>query len=149
MNRKAEERYKQFGRPYIREKLDFGDYSAFCLLPSGEKIDLSNKVTIERKMSIDELCQCFTIGRARFEREFQRATDSNAKVYLLIENCSWRKIFLHQYMSKMTVASLVGSLLTFVNRYNLIPIFCESGYSGQLIAEILKYEMKEELAKIE
>ena len=75
--------------PWERQKLDFGDYSAKCRLPDGEWLDLSPKVAVERKMSFDELCACFCRGRQRFTREFERAREAGAAVYLLIENASW------------------------------------------------------------
>ena len=72
--------------PYERCKLDFGDYSA--KFPVGEDWITLN-VAVERKMDFGELAQCFCKGRARFAREFDRAKEKNAKIYLLIENCSW------------------------------------------------------------
>ena len=49
--------------PYTRKKLDFGDYSARCTLEDGRELDLSGSVAIERKMNLDELCQCYTRDR--------------------------------------------------------------------------------------
>ena len=56
-----------------REKLDAGDYSAELTI-SEQKFRIP--VAIERKMSIDELCQCFGRERARFMREFERAKEN-------------------------------------------------------------------------
>lgn len=138
-------RYEQFGLPYVRRKLDYGDYSAECTLPDGETFSLVNSVAIERKMSIDELCLCLGKDRDRFTREFERASDADAKIYLLVENADWAKIYLHYYRSRMTVPSLVGSLLTFSGRYKLQTVFCSSSFSGKLIADILTFEMRERL----
>ena len=60
------------GRPWRREKLDFGDYSCEITTPDGETVSAARKVAVERKMSLDELCGCFTAGRDRFGREFER-----------------------------------------------------------------------------
>lgn len=79
------------GLPYTRKKLNFGDYSARCTLEDGRELDLSGSVAIERKMNLDELCQCYTRDRQRFEREFQRAQSKGAKLYLIVENGSWEK----------------------------------------------------------
>lgn len=141
----AQERYKQFGVQYERKKLDFGDYSARCLLPDGAMIDLSEKVVIERKMSLDELCYCFGKSRERFEREFDRAKAAGAKIYLLVENATWRKVYRHEYRSRLSPMALAGSILTFIARYKAELIFCEVSVSGKLIADIMRYEMREEL----
>ena len=57
------------GLPAERKKLNAGDYSCKCTLPDGAKLDFSNKVAIERKMSIEELCMCFGAQRKRFEND--------------------------------------------------------------------------------
>ena len=60
---KLKKRIEQTGLPHERRKLEQGDYSCQCLLPDGKVLDFSNKVVIERKMNLDELCLCF--GRER------------------------------------------------------------------------------------
>lgn len=72
-------RMEQINRPYERQKLDFGDYSCAVTGPDGERICLDHLFAVERKMSLDELCACFTRDRKRFEREFcgqKRRADS-------------------------------------------------------------------------
>lgn len=78
-------RLKAIQYPYERCKLDYGDYSCRFVNPVGEPISAAGKICIERKMNLDELCACFTRSRARFEREFIRAREDGAKVYLLVE----------------------------------------------------------------
>jgi ERCC4-type nuclease len=68
----AQERYASFGVPYERRKLNFGDYSAVFTIPDGSIFDLSGFCAIERKLSLDELCACYTHDRGRFTREFER-----------------------------------------------------------------------------
>ena len=70
------------------KRLDFGDYSAEVTLPNGEKFSLADKVTIERKSGLDEICGNFTTNRIRFAKEFDRAAAAGAKTYILIENGS-------------------------------------------------------------
>lgn len=102
------QRLSSFPCAYMRKRLDFGDYSAEVTLPNGEKFSLADKVTIERKNSIDEICGNFTTNRIRFAKEFDRAAAAGAKTYILIENGSWEKINRGAYRSKMTPASLAG-----------------------------------------
>lgn len=130
-------RLLQMGVPYERQKLDFGDYSVKC-----DCLSLADLVVIERKMSIDELCNCYCKERSRFEREFERAKAANAKVYLLIEGATWEDMYGGKYRSKMKPESLVASVLAWLARYNCQLIFCQPQTTGLLIRDILYREMK-------
>lgn len=142
-------RLKAMRAPYKREKLDFGDYSARCVLPSGEIFDLSGRVAVERKMSFDELCACYCRGRTRFTKEFERARDTKAKIYLLVENASWEKAYRGDYRSRMSPESFIASLTAWLARYQCQLIFCSPSTSGRLIRDLLFREMKERLEKYE
>jgi hypothetical protein len=97
---------------------------------------------IERKMDLDELASCFTRGRERFEREFERATSVNAKVYLLIENANMEAIINHRYRSKFNSDAFLASVIAWSARYNITPIMCRADTSGRIIREILFRDMK-------
>ena len=94
-------------------------------LPDGMIFSLENKVAIERKSGLDEICKNFTSERKRFVNEFVRAAQLNAKIYLLIENSSWEKVKYGSYRSNMSSESLVGSLTTWLSRYNCQILFCK------------------------
>ena len=126
-----------------RRRLEYGDYSCFTTLPTGEVLDLSRKVVIERKMNIDELCLCFGKDRHRFKAEFDRARTDGCRVYLLVENATWEHILLGKYRSQYNPQALTASILAWIPRYNLIPIFCKEESSGKIIKEILYREAKE------
>lgn len=143
------QRLTSFPCAFMRKRLDFGDYSAEVTLPNGEKFSLADKVTIERKNSVDEICGNFTTKRIRFAKEFDRAAVVGAKTYILIENCSWEKIHNGAYRSKMTPASLLGSLTTWLARYNCQIIFCEPTSTSWLIHALLLHEMREALTHYE
>ena len=138
-------RIKQTGLSFVRQKLDFGDYSAKTTLDNGTEFDISSSVSIERKMNLDELCACCCKGRKRFTREFDRAKLAGAKVYLLIENANWEKAYNGSYRSKMSPQALTASLFAWLARYNCQIIFCKEETSGKIIREILYREMKERL----
>ncbi len=148
---KASDRFKAFGVPVQRATLNYGDYCGNIVLPSGKLYDASARISarccIERKMSLDELAQCFTRGRDRFKREFARASEQNAKVYLLVENGSWEAIQYHRYRSKYNPTAFRASLIAWSGRYNLTPIFCRAETSGGLIKEIMYRDMKERLER--
>lgn len=145
-------RFEGFGVPYKRATLRYGDYCGNITLPDGKQIcDTSGSVcpacVIERKMSLDELAGCFTRGRDRFQREFTRAANAGARVFLLVENGSWEAINAHRYKSRLNPAAFLASLTAWTIRYNLTPIFCRSATSGALIKEILYRDMKERLER--
>lgn len=143
---RAIQRYQSFGVPYHTEQLDFGDYSCETILEN-KIIKLSNSVCIERKMSIDELCSCFTRERDRFKREFERAKAKQAKLYLLIENASWELIYNGRYKSQMSANALTASMFAWMARYNCPILMCKAETSGKLIKDILYRELKERLTK--
>ena len=144
----SERRYKQFGKPYRREKLNVGDYSAEFQLPNGDMITLKDKVVVERKNSVDELCMCFAGERGRFEREFQRAAEGGIKVYLLVENATFEAIYNGRYRSRFNPKSLVASIFAWLARYDCVLVFCKAEMSGGIIKDILHYEMREVLERI-
>ena len=148
---KARERFKAFGVPVERATLRYGDYCGQITLPAGPLLDTSVTVkpacVIERKMSLDELAMCFTRGRDRFRREFERASETGAKVYLLTEGGSWEAIINHRYRSKFNPAAFLASLTAWCVRYNMTPLFCKAGSSGALIKEVLFRDLKERLER--
>lgn len=150
---RAAARFAALGAGMERGTLDYGDYCANVTLPDGRALyDTSvNRIypacTVERKMSLDELAGCFTRSRERFEREFQRATEHKAKVFLLVECANYEAIYRHNYRSRFRPKSYIASLCAWVVRYNLIPVFCEPGTSAKLIREYLYRDIKERLEK--
>lgn len=144
-----ERRMRAAGLPYIRQKLNAGDYSCSCPLPDGGELSLAGDVTIERKMSLDELAMCFGTERKRFTAEFDRAFEAGTKIYLLVEGATWEKILAHKYRSKLNEKALLASILAFGARYNAPVIFCQKETTGRLIKEILLRELKERLRAYE
>lgn len=138
-------RVKEVGLPWERRKLDFGDYSMRVELEDGNEVDFSPTVAIERKMSLDELCQCYGKERKRFQREFLRAKKAGAKLYLLIENGSWEKALSGEYRSRMQPQALTASLTAWLARYDCQVLFCQAKSTPRLIREIIYREAKERL----
>ena len=138
-------RLKQMDCPNERLKLDFGDYSAKFPIQNGEWLSLADKVVIERKMSIDEICQCFCQGRKRFANEFERAIKAKAKVYMLLENTTWEQIYAGKYRSQMRSTALIASILAWLARYDCQLLMCKAETSGKLIRDVLYREGKERM----
>ena len=138
-------RIEQIGLPHERRKLNYGDYSCECTLPDGSVLDLSNKVVIERKMNLDEICMCYGKERKRFEREFERAKADGCKIYLLIEDGNWEKSYNGKYRSQLNPTALTASLNAFRARYGMQLDFCKEETTAKLIHDILYRELKEYL----
>lgn len=149
---KALKRYESFGAPWERTTLSYGDYTYNIKLPSGRwLLDQDETVkglcVVERKMNLDELASCFTHSRDRFEREFLRASEQDARIYLLVENANWENLINGKYRSKFTPNAYLASLLAWQVRYNLQLYFCKAETSGRLIKEILYRDLKERLER--
>ena len=141
-----EQRLRAVGFNHKRKGLKFGDYTAEYV-KGDEVIDLQNEIVIERKMSLDEICGNFTKGRARFEREFEKAIKAGAKVHLIIENGSYEKILDGDYRSKLNSNSLYSSLIAFCDRYNITVHFCKSETTPILMRKIFYHHIRNKLTK--
>lgn len=149
--KEQEKRCEAFGVPYERRTLNYGDYTYSFTLPNGKRIDQGEPIcgdaVIERKMSLTELsgnlCQEFD----RFNREFRRAMDHDASVYLLVEDASWEKIYNHNYDTAFNEKAYLKRLLRLAAEYDVKPIFCRKETSGKLIRDILERELKVRLER--
>lgn len=121
-------------------KLDTGDYSAQL----GD-LTLERSVAIERKGNLDELCGNMTVDRDRFEREFLRAKAHGLHIFLIVENATWTDVFLGNYRSKLSSKSLIGSILSWLARFDVTLLFCKPEETPRLIHGILYYWAREEL----
>ena len=138
---------RQTETPYNRRKLNYGDYSCEVRTSDNSPLSLSERVVIERKANLDELAGNFTKGRARFDREFKRAVDDKAKVFLLIENATWADIEQHHYRSQFPPKSYLATLYSWQAKFNITIIFSKAEQSGNIIKGILWYAMKNYLSK--
>lgn len=148
--KRAKQRYERFGCSWSRATLSYGDYAYNATLPDGSMLyDTTATVeplcVVERKMDLDELEQCFTRGRERFQREFERATAAGARIYLIVENANWENLINGKYKTKFHPAAFTASITAYMVRYNLNVIFCKEETSGRIIREILYRDLKERL----
>ena len=149
---RARRRYKAFGSPFEPATLSYCDYAYNAILPDGRAIyDASDTIkplcAIERKMDLDELAGCFTRSRDRFRKEFERARDAGATVYLLIENGTYENLIAGKYRSRFNSKAFLASITAWSVRYNLQVIFCKEETSGRLIKEVLYRDLKERLER--
>lgn len=149
---RALKRYESFGCPYLRQKLNYGDYAYNFTLPNGMKyhqkdISVSPDVVIERKEDLTELSGNLCQHRQRFINEMERAIYANAKIYLLVEDANWENLINGKYRTKFNPKAYEASLEAFMVRYGVTPIFCKFETSGHLIKNILYRELKERLER--
>lgn len=151
-SKRAERRYQSFSVPHKRQTLSYGDYTYNFRLPNGKMLfndsdAIKGHVVIERKQDLVELSQCFCQSRERFEREFERAKDNNATIYLLVEDASWENLINGKYATQFNSKAFFASITAWMARYDIKIIFCKSETSGKIIKEILYRELKERLQR--
>jgi len=147
---RARRRYDSIGLPHASATLNYGDYCYNATLPDGTMLfdqnqTISAPCVIERKMDLNELSQCLAQGRDRFRREFTRAAEHGARIYLLIEEASWENLINGKYKTKFNKDAFTGSLIAWMVRYNMVPIMCKKETTGRIIKEILYRDLKERL----
>lgn len=150
---RAVKRYESMGCPYGRYTLNYGDYTYNLTFPDGHKLYSQDEtiyaktVICERKMHLDELAQCMTTSRDRFAKEFQRAQDNGARIFLIVENASWENLINGKYRTKFHPNAFFASIIAWIIRYNITPIFCKAETSGKIIKEILYRDAKNRIER--
>ena len=142
---------------YIQEKgLKTGDYTIAIQLPNKDVLNFQDKIVIERKADLNELClNLFDSkskdeeGLTRFERELKRAYEQNIKVHLVIETTDMHskilssKHFRYDKASKVNPKAFYSMLHTLATRYNLSIWYTDKKDSARLIHDILYYGARE------
>ena len=148
---------------YIQEKgLKVGDYTIAIQLPNGEVINFKDKIVVERKADLNELCQNLLDrktrdenGLNRFERELKRAYEQGIRVHLVIEMADMyskmlsSRHFRYDKASKVNPASFEAMLQTKMARYNVTIWNMDKEDSARAIHNILYYGAREYLKGIE
>ena len=145
---------------YIKDKgLKVGDYTMAVQLPNGEVINFQDKVVIERKADLNELCCNFfdkkdEEGKTRLERELDRAKEQGIKVILLVEVDNMHskilssKYFRFDKASKVSPASFNAILRSLQAKYNISIEYCKKEDSARLIHDVLYYHAREYLKNL-
>jgi len=131
------------GIKYLYQKLDFGDYSAVLNL-DGKDIEFFDKISVERKNSLEEISSNLSKERERFERELTRSIGSRF-ILMIEESQGYEKIINHQYDTDLNEKSFLGTLFTFGHRYGIDVNFIEKKYAGLFIYYQLFYYIRDYL----
>lgn len=131
--------------PYETTTLSYGDYS--CKIPTSTgDIYFHSDIVVERKNSLEELSGNLTRDRERFEKEFLKAGNDGAKIYLMVEDMSgYSGIINHSYKTEFAPNAYMASLKAWETRFNLNVQFIDKRYAGFFILATLKYFAKEAL----
>ena len=145
---------------YIQEKgLKVGDYTIAVKTHTGEVINFKDKIVIERKADLNELC-CNLFdkkdeeGLTRFERELKRGYEQGIKIHLLVETDNMvdkilsSKHFRYDKASKVNPKSFQMMLLSLCNRYNVTVWYTDKKNSARLIHDLLYVYSREYLKNI-
>lgn len=117
----------------IRRKLDAGDYSIE---------GYEDKICVERKNSIDELCTAIGKGRINFEEEMERAKKFDA-FFLIVEGSPIDFLFGNYERSHLNPHSARASICDWVFQYNIRPIFVSSPMEASMwVVELFKKYLK-------
>ena len=147
---------------YIQEKgLKVGDYTLAVQLPNKEVINFKDKVVIERKADLNELCSNLfdsksknEEGLTRFERELKRAYEQGIKLHLVIEITDMHskilssKHFRYDKASKINPKSFMMMFLSLCNRYNINVWYCNKKDSARIIHDLLFVYAREYLKNL-
>lgn len=127
-NQHITKRLKELNIPYMIQKLDCGDYSF-----EKDGVSFENKIFIERKNSISEICGNFAQGKFRFSKEFERAYMKKAKIHLMIEDSEDFKK--GDYRSRFSPQEIKSRLLTWCHVYQIKLAFVTKEQACDYILE--------------
>ena len=160
MYRGKKSTYSEPVKYYIQEKgLKVGDYTIAVQLPSGEVINFQDKIVIERKKDLNELCCNFfdkkdEEGKTRLERELDRAKEQGIKVILLVETDNMHnkilssKHFRFDMASKVSPKAFNSILRSLQAKYDISIEYCDKKDSARLIHDVLYYHAREYLKEM-
>lgn len=98
---------------------------------------------MERKHNLEEISGNFSQARARFEEELATYP---GKIYLLIEDGSYKDIIQGNYKTKISAKSFLATLHSFNHRYNAqITFMPDNKYSATWIYLTFFYYLREEM----
>lgn len=104
-----------------RGTLILGDYSL---------AGLTDRVAVERK-SLADLVMCLGKERERFQRELMRAAALEA--FAVVVEASWQDLAAGKYRSKLSPASGMASVLSFMARHRIPFLFAGSRENAEAV----------------
>ena len=139
--------------------LKTGDFTLAVQLPNQCVINFQDKIVIERKKDLNELCcnlfdKKDSEGLTRFERELSRSKEQGITVILLaaVEDMHSKtlssKYFRFDKASKVSPKAFNSILRSLQARYDISIEYCNKKDSARLIHDLLYYHAREYLKKV-
>lgn len=132
--------FEKNGVEIVRQKLDVGDYM----------LDPDAKISVDRKMNLQEVVGNLCQQHARFSRECKRAQENGVKLVILIEHGGkikdlesveyWRNPRLDYSPYAVSGPRLARMMRTYQRKYGVEWRFCQKWHTGKRIIEILTEE---------
>lgn len=98
--------------------------SFYLSTPSGERVYFHRDIVIERKASLEELSGNLAQEREAFEKEFLRARNDRAKVYLMVEDKGGYSSIIEINYSISTSLNLFRGRIYHVKLYPIWEALC-------------------------
>ncbi len=125
-----------FTLPFIRQKLDTGDFS---------KLGCDTQVGIERK-TVDDLIGCFCQSRERFVRELQRFQAIPDR-WIICEG-SYASLLAGRYRSQMRPKSAWESAIALMTRYRIPLLMADNAETGAHLCQSLLHRWFKERERV-
>ena len=136
-NKNIREQIEKLGHKVVRSKLYTGDYA----------LATSQKICVDTKQDLQEVCGNLTQQHERFRAECERAKEAGIQLVILVQEpsvktlidvCSW-----YNWRKKKNPRALSGKQLykimaTMTERYGVAWQFCTRGTVGKTVVELLE-----------
>ncbi len=129
--------FDRHGIEVIHQKLDVGDYA----------VSPDAKLTVDRKMSLQEVCGNLTQQHERFTKECVRAQQSGVQLVILVEHGGrikslesvkgWKNPRLKESPYAVSGERLYRMMRTYTDKYGVEWRFCDKRSTGRVIVELL------------
>ena len=107
----------------VRKHLRCGDYST---------VGAEELLTIEKKRDLDELAQCCSNDRPRFERQWKRACEIGyRRKYLITQGCRYIDVCEGNYRIDLAPRSFEQTLTSWEDKYGIHMRFVDSDTEAQ------------------
>lgn len=135
-NKHIREQLERLGYKVVRSKLYCGDYSWAT----------DQKICIDTKQDLQEVCGNVTSQHARFRAECERAKEAGIQLIILVQEpnikilsdvCGWFNWRRKHNHKALTGKQLYKIMATMCERYGVIWEFCNKGNCGKRIVELL------------
>lgn len=135
-NKHVRDQLEKLGHKVVRSKLYCGDYSWAT----------DQKICIDTKQDLQEVCGNVTQQHERFRAECERAKEAGIQLIILVQEpgikilsdvCSWYNWRRKKNPKALNGKQLYSIMCTMQERYGVVWLFCNKRNVGQRVIELL------------